>query len=97
MLTVNPVPSLRPMSSLGKPAVRSVDLDDPTFHGLGRSPATHWTAEGVDARTVQHLLCHADPRLILKLYAHSNDQALATAAESVNHSYCQLTSGALLY
>ncbi len=69
------------------PAIESTGLHGLTFHGLRHSAATHWISEGIDARTVQHLLGHADPRLVLKLYAHATDQALAKAADSIAGSY----------
>lgn len=63
------------------PAVRRLGLDGLTFHGLRHSAATQWVASGVDARTVQHRLGHADPRLVLRLYAHASTPADRRAAE----------------
>ena len=74
-------------SRVWSPAVRAAGLDGLTFHGLRHSAATQWIADGIDARTVQQLLGHSDPRLVLKLYAHSPDQALSAAAQVVGDSY----------
>jgi integrase len=63
------------------PAVTACGLDGLTFHGLRHSAATLWIAEGIDARTVQHLLGHTDPRLVLRLYAHAADEAMRKAAD----------------
>ncbi|MEM9563083.1 MAG: site-specific integrase [Actinomycetota bacterium] len=63
------------------PAVDRAGLDGLTFHGLRHSAATQWVANGVDARTVQHRLGHADPRLVLRLYAHAWTSADRSAAE----------------
>lgn len=53
-----------------------------TFHGLRHTAATQWIADGIDARTVQFRLGHADPRLVLKLYAHASQTADRAAAET---------------
>ncbi len=53
-----------------------------TFHGLRHTAATQWIADGIDARTVQFHLGHADPRLVLKLYAHASHNADRAAAET---------------
>ena len=69
------------------PALAATGLDGLTFHGLRHSAATQWMVQGIDARTVQQLLGHTDPRLVLKLYAHASDSALAAAAEQVGETY----------
>ena len=69
------------------PAVRDSRLDGLTFHGLRHSAATPWIAEGVDARTVQQLLGHTDPRLVLRLYAHATDRGMASAADRVGSMF----------
>lgn len=62
-------------------AVEQTGLDGLTFHGLRHSAATQWVANGIDARTVQYRLGHADPRLVLRLYAHASTPADRRAAE----------------
>jgi integrase len=69
------------------PAVKAVGLDGLTFHGLRHSAATQWVAHGLDPRTVQHRLGHADPRLVLQLYAHAVSETDARAAEETAPIY----------
>lgn len=69
------------------PAVKAVGLDGLTFHGLRHSAATQWVAHGLDPRTVQHRLGHADPRLVLQLYAHAVSEADARAASETTPIY----------
>lgn len=69
------------------PAVREVGLDGLTFHGLRHSAATQWVASGVNLRTVQAWLGHADPHLVLRLYAHASDTAGRQAAEVIADSF----------
>lgn len=63
------------------PAVSDAGVDGLTFHGLRHSAATRWMASGTDARTAQRMLGHSDPRLVLELYAHAEDEALRAAAQ----------------
>lgn len=70
-----------------EPAVESARLTGLTFHGLRHSAATRWMTDGTDARTVQRMLGHSDPRLVLKLYAHAADEAIKAAAERTADSY----------
>jgi integrase len=44
-------------------------------------------AAGVDVRTVQAWLGHADPQLVLRLYAHASDTAGRQAAEVVSDTF----------
>lgn len=68
------------------PAVSAVGLDGLTFHGLRHSAATQWVSAGIDVRTVQHRLGHSDPRLVLRLYAHSSTAAdRAAASRTAGH------------
>jgi integrase len=69
------------------PATRKLGLDGLTFHGLRHSAATQWVAAGVDVRTVQAWLGHADPQLVLRLYAHASDTAGRQAAEVVSDTF----------
>lgn len=68
------------------PATEAIGLQGLTFHGLRHSAATLWVANGMDPRTVQHRLGHADPRLVLRLYAHAlsdADQRAAAASSGI--------------
>ena len=69
------------------PAAKAAKLDGLTFHGLRHSAATTWVAAGIDARTVQHRLGHADPRLTLSLYAHATNDADQAAAKLSSDVY----------
>ncbi len=51
------------------PACRLAGLAGLTFHDLRRVNATALVAEGVDLKTAQSRLGHADPRLTLAVYA----------------------------
>jgi integrase len=70
-----------------QPAVEAAGLTGLTFHGLRHSAATRWVAAGVDVRTVQAWLGHADPSLVLRLYAHASDTASRRSAETVSRDY----------
>lgn len=63
------------------PALRRTGLEGLTFHGLRHSAATQWVASGIDIRTVQAWLGHANPQLVLRLYAHASSSAGRQAAE----------------
>ncbi len=69
------------------PAVQRLGLDGLTFHGLRHSAATQWVASGVDLRTDQAWLGHADPQLVLRLYAHASDRAGRQAADVVGGTF----------
>ncbi|MDH3731449.1 MAG: tyrosine-type recombinase/integrase [Acidimicrobiia bacterium] len=77
--------SIRSTRKVFAPPVERAGL---TFHGLRHSAATQWVANGVDARTVQHRLGHADPRLVLLLYAPRLDAV--ERRRSVRPSSCPL-------
>ncbi|MEM9611664.1 MAG: tyrosine-type recombinase/integrase [Actinomycetota bacterium] len=70
-----------------RPAAAAARLDGLTFHGLRHSAATRWVATGVDVRTVQAWLGHADPSLVLRLYAHASDSASRRSAEKVGRDF----------
>jgi integrase len=53
------------------------------FHDLRRANATGLVADGVDVRTAQTRLGHADVRLTLELYAQATTEADRAAAERV--------------
>lgn len=64
-----------------RPAVVSVGLTDLTFHDLRRAAATGLVAEGVDLKTAQTRLGHADHRLTLVIYAQATTEADRAAAD----------------
>ena len=53
------------------------------FHDLRRANATGLVADGVDVRTAQARLGHADVRLTLELYAQATTEADRAAAEKI--------------
>jgi integrase len=69
------------------PAAKTAGVEGLTFHGLRHSAATTWMAAGADVRTVQHLLGHSDPRLVLRLYAHVANDAVKRGAEIASRHY----------
>ncbi len=75
------------------PAVEAAGLHGLTFHGLRHSAATSWVAQGIDLRTVQAWLGHADPQLVLRLYAHATDSASRRSAEILTASYWPADAG----
>ena len=66
---------------LAKHNLAYVDL-----HGLRHTYCTMLIAAGVDAKTVQQLMGHSDPRMTMKLYAHKVDEkVLATRGTVANY------------
>jgi integrase len=65
------------------PAVRAAGLSGLTFHDLRRANATGLVAEGVDVKTAQTRLGHADPRLTLAVYAQASGEADRAAAARI--------------
>lgn len=65
------------------PATRTAGLSGLTFHDLRRANATGLVAEGVDLKTAQTRLGHADPRLTLAIYAQATTEADRSAADRV--------------
>lgn len=65
------------------PACETVGLAGLTFHDLRRANATALVAEGVDIKTAQTRLGHADPRTTLGIYARATTDGDRKAAESV--------------
>jgi integrase len=66
-----------------RPAARAAGCDGAGFHDLRRANATHMLANGVDVRTAQARLGHADPRLTLAIYAQAVEEADRRAAETI--------------
>lgn len=65
------------------PACEAVGLEGLTFHDLRRANATALVAEGVDIKTAQTRLGHADPRTTLGIYARATTDGDRKAAEAV--------------
>ncbi len=65
------------------PACAATDLPDLTFHDLKHTAATVLVAEGVDVKTAQVRLGHANPQTTLRIYAQVTEQADRLAAERV--------------
>jgi integrase len=65
------------------PATKRAGLDGLTFHDLRRANATCLAGEGVDVKTAQIRLGHADPRTTLAIYAQRTSTADRVAAERV--------------
>jgi integrase len=64
------------------PAVAKAGRPQATFHDLRRANATTLVAEGIDVKTAQTRLGHADPRTTLGIYAQAvpeSDRAAAIA------------------
>ena len=64
-----------------RPAVATAGLTGLTFDDLRRAAATGLVAEGVDLKTAQTRLGHADPRLTLAIYAQATTEADRAAAD----------------
>jgi len=57
------------------------------FHDLRRANATGLVADGVDVRTAQARLGHADVRLTLEIYAQATTEADRAAAEKIGQRF----------
>jgi integrase len=64
-------------------ATRAAGLSGLTFHDLRRANATGLVAEGVDVKTAQTRLGHADPRLTLAICAQASGEADRAAADRI--------------
>jgi Phage integrase family len=53
------------------------------FHDLRRANATGLVSSGVDIRTAQSRLGHADVRMTLEIYARATNEADRAAAEAI--------------
>ncbi len=63
------------------PALQRAGLDRVGFHDLRRACATALVARGVDLKTAQNRLRHADARMTIGLYAAAEVQADRDAAD----------------
>ena len=57
-----------------------------TPHILRHTCATNWIRNGVDPRTVQYLLGHADPELTLGVYSHVVEESPKALAAAIHKS-----------
>ena len=73
---------VRPLAPAGVvPATEAAGLPGLHFHDLRRANATMLVAEGVDPKTAQRRLGHADIRMTLDVYAQALDSAEREAGE----------------
>jgi integrase len=69
------------------PASKHAGVPGASFHDLRRTNATQLVASGVDVKTAQTRLGHADPRLTLAVYAQAVDEADRAAAERLGQRF----------
>jgi integrase len=69
------------------PAVAQAGVDGAGFHDLRRANATTLVAEGVNVKTAQTRLGHADPRTTLAVYAQAVPQADRAAADALAQAF----------
>lgn len=72
-----------------QPATAKAGLDGAGFHDLRRANATTLVAEGIDVKTAQTRLGHADPRTTLAIYARAVPQADRAAANLLGRVFFQ--------
>lgn len=65
------------------PGVEKAELRGLTFHDLKHTAATALVQAGVDVKTVQRRLGHANPQTTLRIYAQATDEADRAAAKTV--------------
>ena len=71
------------------PACKRLGFTNTTFHDLRRFNATVMVGAGVDLKTAQVRLGHADPRLTLALYAQATTAGDLTAAGALDKAFEQ--------
>ncbi len=69
------------------PACAETGMEWVQFHDLRRANATGLVVEGVDIKTAQKRLGHADPRITLGIYAQAITEADRSAAERLGHRF----------
>lgn len=69
------------------PAVREAGVPGAGFHDLRRTNATQLVVAGVDVKTAQTRLGHADPRLTLAVYAQAVGEADREAAAKLEERF----------
>lgn len=69
------------------PAIAKAGVERAGFHDLRRANATALVAEGVNVKTAQTRLGHADPRTTLSIYAQAVPKADRAAAELLGRTF----------
>jgi integrase len=69
------------------PACDRSGLTGVTFHDLRRTNATALVADGIDLKTAQTRLGHADARLTLGLYAQATTTGDRAAADTLGRRF----------
>jgi integrase len=70
-----------------RPAANAAGCEEAGFHDLRRAHATQLLASGVDVKTAQTRLGHADPQLTLAIYAQAVEDADRQAAEAMGSAF----------
>ncbi|MBM3799413.1 MAG: tyrosine-type recombinase/integrase [Actinobacteria bacterium] len=69
------------------PACKRLGLEGFTFHDLRKFNATVVVSSGVDIKTAQVRLGHADPRLTPGVYALASGEADQRASDSIGRAF----------
>jgi integrase len=69
------------------PTVKAAGCEGVGFHDLRRATATGLVADGVDIKTAQNWMRHADPRMTLGLYASADQEAGRRAAKAMGERF----------
>lgn len=69
------------------PATEKVGLEGLGFHDLRRANATALVADGVDVKTAQLRLGHANPNTTLAIYAQGTTEADRSAADKLGKRF----------
>jgi integrase len=72
-----------------KPAVAAANCPDAGFHDLRRANATALVTGGVDVKTAQSRLGHADPRMTIGLYAQQVPTLDRRAADTLGAAFLE--------
>jgi integrase len=72
--------------------VQAAGVPEASFHDLRRTNATQLVLAGVDVKTVQTRLGHADPRLTLAVHAQAVHDADRNAAAGLDERFFRQSS-----
>jgi integrase len=67
----------------------AVGLGELHFHDLRKTAATAMVAAGIDVKTGQVRMGHANPQIMLRFYAQATNEADRSAAKTVGDLFCQ--------